>query len=116
VRKLLLSTLFISSVFASDVGSLQENFIDISIDSMALLFLIVAAFIAWDVYSNFKGGQLSVPWGFIAGGIVLFALGRLIQIGEGTLWILPPLLNSFVHLVVAIFLGIGLILYRKTIS
>ena len=92
------------------------NLVTIIVDILGLLFLAVTFVTAWNIYSNYKEGELAIPWGFLAAGIVFFFLGRILQAGETSgYWPMPPELTSFVHFIVALSLAIGMLLYKKRI-
>ena len=104
-------------LFAQDSPDNIGTVVTIAVDILALFFLGITFIAAWNIYSNYKDGELAIPWGFLAAGIVFFFLGRILEAGETSgYWPMPQELTSFVHFIVALSLAIGMILYRKRIT
>ncbi len=104
-------------LFAQSRGGNIGDIITITVDILSLFFLAITFIAAWNIYTNYKEGELAIPWGFLAAGIVFFFLGRILQAGSTAgYWIMPQELTSFVHFIVALSLAIGMIMYRKKTS
>ncbi|MFP4458032.1 MAG: hypothetical protein ACLFSQ_00405 [Candidatus Zixiibacteriota bacterium] len=107
----------VSPVFAQTTAEPVENIVNIIVDFLSLLFLAFAFLSSWSIYTNFREGQLAIPWGLIAAGVIFFFFGRILQAGDtANLWEMPMILKSFINLIVALALLVGMVLYKRTIS
>ncbi len=89
----------------------------IAIDTLSLAVLLLTAIFAWELYRMMRGGQLATSWGFIAIGIVAFALGKLVDAGAAAgFWEAPEWFDSVVNFVVAVMLAVGVFSQRKVLS
>ena len=113
----LIVALLVSPLFAAVGESYLSSVTMILTDIFGLFCLLVAVFLAWDIYTNYKGGELALPWGFIAGGIIFFGFGKILESGESVgFWSMIPLLRSIIYTLVALFLLVGILLYRKSVT
>ena len=111
---LLLIILPAVSIFAAEAN---DGTLSIVIDLIGLAAFAMAFFFGWKIYSQYREGQLAIPWGLIAGGIIFLFFGRILQAAQAAeLLDLPAALNSGLNLVVGIFFAAGFYTYQKYIS
>jgi len=95
----------------------EENYLIIIVDVLASGLLVGASIIAWQIYSTYREGEMAVPWGLLAGGVIFFMLSRLLQIAQaGGLFLMPNWLETFIYLFVSLFLLLGFFLIKRAIS
>lgn len=89
----------------------------ILVDTLAFAFLLFAAFFAWELYKLMKGGEMAKSWGFIAAGIIIFALDKAIEIGNSVgFWEMLPWLPSAALCIVSLSFLLGIISQRKVLK
>ena len=106
--------LFVSPVFAQDSNGEMAQIV---VDTLTLLFLLIAAYVSMELYKIMKGGQLATSWGLFAGAAVIFALTKIIELGTRTgYFVASDIVLSAGYLFVALFLLLGFIKQRKTLG
>jgi len=86
------------------------------VDTLTLLFLLIGTYVAMELYNLMKGGQLASSWGFMAGGVIIFAVITIIEVaGRAEYFVVPQVLISVGHLFVALFLLLGFMRQRKAL-
>lgn len=94
-----------------------ENPAVILVDTLALGFLLFSAFFSWELYKLMKGGEMAKSWGFIAAGIIIFALDKAIEIGDSVgFWEMLPWLPSAALCIVSLSFLLGIISQRRVLK
>jgi len=89
----------------------------IIIDTITVLFLLLAVFFGAQLYTLMRGGELTLSWRWLVGGAILFAIAKIIEIAN-LAGIIPEYewLIRIIFVVVAIFLTLGFFQQRKVLS
>ncbi|MCD6501762.1 hypothetical protein J7L01_04120 [bacterium] len=111
----LLTTGLFGQTEATDAsgGSISETVVD----TLTLLFLLFGAYIAWELYSIMKGGELARSWGWLSGASIIFGVVKIIEIaGRAGYFPVPRIVLSVGYFFVAFFLFLGFMRQRKMLG
>ena len=96
-----------------NAGTISETVVD----TFALLFLLFGTYFAWELYHIMKGGELASSWGWLAGGTVIFAIIKIIDVAQRAGYFpVPSIVISVGYLFVSLFLFLGFLKQRKTLG
>ncbi|MBN2541351.1 hypothetical protein JXI42_00640 [bacterium] len=89
----------------------------IIIDTITILFLLLAVFFGTQLYIYMRGGELTLSWRWLVGATIIFALGKIIEIAS-VAGLIPQYewLLRTIYAIVAIFLTLGFLKQRKVLS
>ncbi|MBN1755185.1 hypothetical protein JW877_03125 [bacterium] len=89
----------------------------IIVDTITILFLLLAVFFGTQLYSYMQGGELTLSWRWLVGATILFAIAKILEIAHlaGIISEYEWLLRT-IYAISALFLTLGFFQQRKVLT
>ncbi|RKZ31452.1 hypothetical protein DRQ36_02015 [bacterium] len=109
--------LFVSPVFAQVKQAEGNEMAQTVVDTLALLFLLIATYISLELNKMMKGGQLAKSWGLLSGAVAIFAFIKIIELAAmAKFFEVSQIILSVGYLFVALFLLVGFFQQRRILG